>query len=183
MTSSNGNIFRITGPLGGGIKGSPVDSPYKGKWRRTLLFSTNGSAKNRDAGYLRCHCAHYDVTVMSQDVIICWLHQWRRRLFTYHLVNCKQWVLQNCNFLKKLWYILRKQERYTCLFEYMCFNAEGQSTGFTTISLHGFNDNYKFAFFMTTQRDNGQLHATELHVIARNKRNVKEDLCLWDFDE
>ena len=37
MTSSNGNFFRVTGPLGGGggggggIHRSPVDSPHKGQ--------------------------------------------------------------------------------------------------------------------------------------------------------
>ena len=66
--SSNGNIFRVNGPVSG-IHWSPVDSPYKGQWRRVLMFSlicagTNGWANNRDAGDLRCHRAHYDVTVM-----------------------------------------------------------------------------------------------------------------------
>ena len=41
----------------------------KGQWHGALMFSlicawTNSSANNRDAGDLRCHCAHYDVTVM-----------------------------------------------------------------------------------------------------------------------
>ena len=48
------------------IDRSPVDSPHKGQWRRTLMFSliciwTN----NRYAGYLRRHHDHYDVTVMA----------------------------------------------------------------------------------------------------------------------
>ena len=39
MTSSNGNIFRITGHLRG-IHQSPVNSPHKGReWRRALIFS------------------------------------------------------------------------------------------------------------------------------------------------
>ena len=33
ITSSNGNIFCITGPLCGGIHLSPVNSPHKGQWR------------------------------------------------------------------------------------------------------------------------------------------------------
>ena len=53
-----------------GIHRSPVDSPHKGQWRGTLMFSfiyawTNGWVNNRDAGDLRHHRAHYDVTVMS----------------------------------------------------------------------------------------------------------------------
>ena len=43
-------------------------SLYKGQWRRALMFSlicawTDGWANNRDAGNLRRHHAHYDVTV------------------------------------------------------------------------------------------------------------------------
>ena len=63
---------------------SPADSPHKGQWRGDLMFSlicawTNGWANNRDAGYLRCHCAHYDVTVMYQRKRI-GNHQWPKRL-------------------------------------------------------------------------------------------------------
>ena len=48
---------------------SLVDSPHKGQCRGTLMFSlicvwTNFWANNRDAGDLRRHRAHYDVTVM-----------------------------------------------------------------------------------------------------------------------
>ena len=38
MTSSNGNIFRITGPFFRGIHQSPVNSPHKSQWRGTLMF-------------------------------------------------------------------------------------------------------------------------------------------------
>ena len=51
-----------------GIHRSPVNSPHKGQWRGDSMFSlifawTNGWVNNRDAGDLRCHRAHYDVTV------------------------------------------------------------------------------------------------------------------------
>ena len=54
-----------------GIYRSPVDSPYKGQWRRASMFSlicawTNGCANNRSAGDLRRHRAHYDVTGMKK---------------------------------------------------------------------------------------------------------------------
>ena len=47
----------------------PVNSPHKGQWRGTLMFSlicawTNGWVNNRDAGDLRRIRAHYDVTVI-----------------------------------------------------------------------------------------------------------------------
>ena len=52
-----------------GIHRSPVGSPHKGQWCGALMFSlictwTNGSANNRDAGDLRGHRAHHDVTVI-----------------------------------------------------------------------------------------------------------------------
>ena len=47
MTSSNGSIFRVTGPLCGEFTGE--------SW-----------VNNRDAGGVRRHRAHYDVTVMSK---------------------------------------------------------------------------------------------------------------------
>ena len=44
-------------------------TPRKGQWRGILMFSLicawiNGWVNNREAGDLRRHCAHYDVTVM-----------------------------------------------------------------------------------------------------------------------
>ena len=66
MTSSNGNIFRVTGHLCG-IHRTPVNSPHKGQWRGALMFSLicpwiYGWVK---AGDLRCYRAHYDVIVMQ----------------------------------------------------------------------------------------------------------------------
>ena len=60
MTSSNGNIFRVTGHLWG---------EFTGQWRGALMFSLicveiNGWENNREAGDLRRHRAHYDVMVM-----------------------------------------------------------------------------------------------------------------------
>ena len=68
MTSSNGNIFGVTGPLG--IHPSLAVFPHKGQWRGALRFSlicasTNGWVNNRAARNLRSHRDHYDVTVMS----------------------------------------------------------------------------------------------------------------------
>ena len=71
MTSSNGNIFRVTGHLCGEFTGqSPVNSPRKGQQRRDLIFSLicswiNGWVNNREAGDLRRHRVHYDVIVMK----------------------------------------------------------------------------------------------------------------------
>ena len=62
MTSSNGNIFRVTGPLCGGLHSQrPVT--------RSLMFSlicawALGWSNNRESGNLRRHRTHYDVIVM-----------------------------------------------------------------------------------------------------------------------
>ena len=66
MTSSNGNIFRVTGPL----CGNPVNSSHKGEWRGALVFSLicfsiNGWINNREAGDLRRHRGHYDMNIMK----------------------------------------------------------------------------------------------------------------------
>ena len=52
-----------------GIHRWPVNSQHKGQWRGALMFSLicawiNGWANNREAGDMRRHRAHYDVTVM-----------------------------------------------------------------------------------------------------------------------
>ena len=72
MTSSNGTIFRVTGPLCGKFtchrwipltKASDVEL-----W--CFLWSApwiNGWVNNRVVGYLRRHRAHCDVIVMQQD--------------------------------------------------------------------------------------------------------------------
>ena len=62
MTSSNGNIFRVTGHLCGKLTGD------KDQWRGALMFSLicawiNGWENNRAAGDLRRHRAHYDIIV------------------------------------------------------------------------------------------------------------------------
>ena len=51
------------------IHRSPVNSPHKGQWRGALMFSliwvwTNDWVNNRDAGDLRCHRVHYDVSLL-----------------------------------------------------------------------------------------------------------------------
>ena len=56
-------------PFVRGIHRSPVNSPHKCRWRGALMFSlicawTSGWVNNRDAGDLRRHCPHHDVTAM-----------------------------------------------------------------------------------------------------------------------
>ena len=54
-------------PFVRGIPQSPVNSPQKGQWSGVLMFSLicawiNGWVNQREAGDLRRHRAHYDVT-------------------------------------------------------------------------------------------------------------------------
>ena len=56
-------------PFVRGIHRSPVNSPYKGQWRRALIFPLicvwiNYCVNSREAGGLRPYRAHYDVIVM-----------------------------------------------------------------------------------------------------------------------
>ena len=68
MTTSNGNIFRVTGPLWGestGHRRIPLTKVSNTElW--CLLWSawTNDWANNRDAGDLKSYRTHYDGTVM-----------------------------------------------------------------------------------------------------------------------
>ena len=61
-------------PFVRGIHRWPVNSPHKGQWRGALMFSLiwawiNGRVNNREAGDLRHHRGHYDVTVMMDCVV------------------------------------------------------------------------------------------------------------------
>ena len=64
-------------PFVRGIHRSPVNSPHKGQWREALVFSLicawiNAWVNDREAGDLRRHSAHYDVTVICSG--FCWYH-------------------------------------------------------------------------------------------------------------
>ena len=68
MTSSNGNIFRVTCPLCGEFTG-PGEVPAQRPVTRTLVFSLicawiHDWVNSREAGDLRRHHGHYDVIIM-----------------------------------------------------------------------------------------------------------------------
>ena len=74
MTSSNGNIFRVTGNLCGEFTGLRWIPRIKGQWRGALMFSfictrINGWVNNDEAGDLGRHRTHNDVTVMDHGNI------------------------------------------------------------------------------------------------------------------
>ena len=62
-------------PFVRGIHRSPVNSPHKGQWSGTLMFSficacMSRWVNNREAGVLRRHRAHYDVFIMIISLCI-----------------------------------------------------------------------------------------------------------------
>ena len=62
-------------PFVRGIHRSPVNSPHKGQWCETLMFSLvcawiNGWVNDREAGNLRRHRGHDDVTVMIPTILV-----------------------------------------------------------------------------------------------------------------
>ena len=71
MTSSNGNIFRVTGYLCGEFTGPRWIPPTQRPVTRSfdvffeLHLKKNGWVNNRETGDFRRFRAHYDVTVMS----------------------------------------------------------------------------------------------------------------------
>ena len=61
-------------PFVQGIHRSPLNFPHEGQWRGALKLSLicawiNGWINNREAGDLRRHRAHYDVTVVSLALV------------------------------------------------------------------------------------------------------------------
>ena len=77
MTSSNGNIFRVTGPLCGEFTGHRWIPMTKASGAQLLVFTLiwawiNGWVNNREAGDLRRHRSHSDVTVMN----LLWTHNY-----------------------------------------------------------------------------------------------------------
>ena len=76
-------------PLVRGIHRSPVNFPHKGQWRGALMLSwicawINGWVNNREASDLRCHSAHYNVTVM-------YTVDWIRSYHMYSGLNAIVW--------------------------------------------------------------------------------------------
>ena len=72
MTSSNGNIFPVTGPLCVEFTGYRWIPLTKASDAELWCFLSsapeqNAWVNNRDAGDLRRRCAHYDVTVMAHQ--------------------------------------------------------------------------------------------------------------------
>ena len=74
-----------------------MNSPHKGQWRGALMFSLifawiNGWVNNREAGDLRRHRAHYDVTVMTGD-------RWIPRTKVQYREKCFHLITSSCQLI------------------------------------------------------------------------------------
>ena len=102
MTSSNGNIFRVTGHFCGEFTGPPVNSTHKGQWRGALMFSLicawiNPWVNNGEAGDLRRYRAHYDVIVMVHSHFSWTSHNFSRFVTNMHICLANQILLTSWN--------------------------------------------------------------------------------------
>ena len=106
MTSSNGSIFCVTGPLCGEIHQSPVNSRQKGQWCGALMFSLicawmNDWVNTREAGDKRRRRTDYDVTVMAQSICFALIFVWNVRL-KYLVYEDLQLITQAATIIESL---------------------------------------------------------------------------------
>ena len=81
-------------PFVRGIHRSPVNSPHKDQWHGALMFYLicpwiNRWVNNPEAGDLKRHRAHYDVSVVGNTILfqkrqtqICYICVWDDKIFT-----------------------------------------------------------------------------------------------------
>ena len=113
MTSSNGNIFRVTGHVCGEFTAPPVNSPHKGQWRGALMFSLicvwiHGWVNKREAGDLRRYRTHYDVIVMCYICIWSWDSPCDHVIDNTGCIQVKS-DISYCSYCKTSWKIWRHQ--------------------------------------------------------------------------
>ena len=95
VTSSNGNIFHVTGPLCGEFTGHRWIPLTKTSDAELWCFEPwiNGWVNNREAGDLRRRHAHYGVIVMI-FVLPCG---------SWHPIHCPHGYPDDCGILNTLW--------------------------------------------------------------------------------
>ena len=98
MTSSNGNIFRATGPLCGEFTGPsevPAQRPVTRNFDVSLIYGwINDWVNNREAGGLRRHPGHCDVNVMFHAILInLFSFGLGMKYKTYYVFSSRIWFL------------------------------------------------------------------------------------------
>ena len=125
MTSSNGNIFRVTGPFVRGIHRSPVNSPHKGQWRGALMFSLmcariNDWVNTGEAGDLRRHRAHCDVTVMNYLLYVRRINDWvntgEAGDLRRHRAHCDVTVMNYLLYVRRTPHFCERNPPVACVF-------------------------------------------------------------------
>ena len=91
MTSSNGNIFRVTGHLCEEFTGHRWILRTMANDAELLMFSLictwlHGWVNNHKAGDLRRHYAHYDVTVMITFQPVSCVFQENKIVIPFHII-------------------------------------------------------------------------------------------------
>ena len=87
-------------PFVRGIHRSPVNSPHKGQWRGALMFSLicvwiKGWVNRHEAGDLRRHHAHYDISVMVISLLNFWHHCSKPLYGGSQLYCCTNLIMQS----------------------------------------------------------------------------------------
>ena len=107
MTSSNGNIFRVTGPLCGEFTG-PRWIP-RTKTSEAELWCLLWWVNNREAGDLRRYRAHYDVTVMIMWSLIMF-QTFYNQSFHHGSISIRMGLLPDeCSYL-----LISRYEQWKC---------------------------------------------------------------------
>ena len=110
-------------PFVRGIHRSPGNSPHTGQWRGALMFSLicawiNGWANSGEAGDLRNHRAHQNVTVMiiCKDGVMIWYISQK---------NCFQIVFTILNYVFEYTFftssVFRSPQRSSVCYNWFCF--------------------------------------------------------------
>ena len=133
INSHNGVIkwkhFTRYWPFVRGIRRSPVNSTHKGQWRGALMFPLicnwiNGWVNNREAGDLRCHSAHYDVTVIiffEANSSYSWWTIWGMCHALHHDVMTWNWFLHYCPFVRGIHWSVVSHHKGTVMWSIRIF--------------------------------------------------------------
>ena len=103
-------------PFVQGIHWSPLNSPHKCQWCGAFMFSLictliNGWVNNGEAGDLRRHWAHYDVTIMGYIIVhrgsMSLIYSW-----CFLLVYYDAWVYIGCPGRCHPWCTIKENPNY-----------------------------------------------------------------------
>ena len=148
MTSSNANTFRVPDPLWGksiGHRWIPFTKASDAElW--CFLWIANSWANNLDAGDLRRHRAHYDITVMTWRLLIA---RWCEIVFVtdschFDHIGCTE-SCQNDNFPCTHWRIFRQNNISISLIS-LHLNEHNDTVGQSDPVITRFNITQRFIY-------------------------------------